>query len=886
MSGETEAGRIRLHWLETKEKSAGLPAGVTWGVPWTEGALSREDTFQLHDEHGTSIPVQSWPTAYWPDGSVKWSAHAASIAEERAVSFELRKNGQAGIALRKNGQTDAVQPAWEAADEAAGARVTAVDHGDRIEVAAGPIRCVLNKRGTSFIQALYREEALVCSGGQLRCIVEERHKTSGQRSIKEHDYISELTKAVIEQDGPVRAVVRLEGRHKLTSGVREWLPFTLRLYFYAGQHQIRAVHTFVYDGNPHMDFIKGIGMTFDVPMQGPLYNRHYRFAGDTGLFSESPKHLRTTRTTGKYEELFRRQTAGEIIAFDPEEDARFLGLIEESAVWDSAKLVQQSSDSYTISKRTQEGCAWIRAAVGCRSQGLAYAGAEQGGLAAGIRHFWQKHPSSLELNGLSGETASMTLWFWSPDAQAMDLRHYDTATHLQSAYEGFDEMRSTPYGIANTSELSLWCCDKTPSHAALQAYAEEAQSPSLLVCEPEHYHRTKAFGVWSLPDRGSLVKVAVEDQLDAAIAFYREEIEQRRWYGFWDYGDVMHTYDPVRHTWRYDIGGFAWQNTELVPNMWLWLMFLRSGRADIFRMAEAMTRHTSEVDVYHFGEYAGLGSRHNVVHWGCGCKEARIGMAGLHRYYYYLTADERIGDIMDEVVDADYTTVHLDPMRYYFPKDEYPTHARVGPDWAAFSSNWMTRWERREDSAYRDKLLAGIESLKAMPNRMRNLAVHGYDPKTGRLYDMGNNAGGHLAICMGGPQVWMELSLMLKDESWDEMLAEIGAFYNLPREQKEQLLVGDMPSGGYAWPMFSTGIAAYASRRSEDPALARQAWTILLKDAGMGDLKLASDRISVPEDAYIRELHEIPWISTNTASQWCLNAIVCLELIGDSLVDS
>lgn len=129
-------------------------------------------------------------------------------------------------------------------------------------------------------------------------------------------------------------------------------------------------------------------------------------------------------------------------------------------------------------------------------------------------------------------------------------------------------------------------------------------------------------------------------------------------------------------------------------------------------MAEAMTRHTSEVDVYHFGEYAGLGSRHNVIHWGCGCKEARIAMAGLHRYYYYLTGDERVGDIMDSVKDADYSTVTLDPMRAYFPKDEFPTHVRVGPDWAAFSSNWMTRWERFEDTAYRDKIITGMDCIK------------------------------------------------------------------------------------------------------------------------------------------------------------------------------
>jgi len=48
----------------------------------------------------------------------------------------------------------------------------------------------------------------------------------------------------------------------------------------------------------------------------------------------------------------------------------------------------------------------------------------------------------------------------------------------------------------------------------------------------------------------------------------------------------------------------------------LWYTFLRTGRADAFRMAEAMTRHTGEVDTYHLGRFAMLGSRHNVRHWG------------------------------------------------------------------------------------------------------------------------------------------------------------------------------------------------------------------------------------------------------------------------------
>ena len=67
----------------------------------------------------------------------------------------------------------------------------------------------------------------------------------------------------------------------------------------------------------------------------------------------------------------------------------------------------------------------------------------------------------------------------------------------------------------------------------------------------------------------------------------------------------------------------GWNNTELMPNAWLWFAFLRTGRADIFRVAEAMTRNTNEVDIYHLGRFAGLGSRHNVNHWGDGAKEAR-----------------------------------------------------------------------------------------------------------------------------------------------------------------------------------------------------------------------------------------------------------------------
>lgn len=61
---------------------------------------------------------------------------------------------------------------------------------------------------------------------------------------------------------------------------------------------------------------------------------------------------------------------------------------------------------------------------------------------------------------------------------------------------------------------------------------------------------SKAIGTyWSVPDANSPQAVTIEEHLDFLFKFYEEQIEQRKWYGFLDYGDFMHTYDTDRHSW-------------------------------------------------------------------------------------------------------------------------------------------------------------------------------------------------------------------------------------------------------------------------------------------------------------------------------------------------
>ena len=68
--------------------------------------------------------------------------------------------------------------------------------------------------------------------------------------------------------------------------------FVVRLYFYGGSEQIKMVHSFIYDGDQKKDFIRSLGIRFDVPMREALYNRHIAFScADGGVWSEPVQPL-------------------------------------------------------------------------------------------------------------------------------------------------------------------------------------------------------------------------------------------------------------------------------------------------------------------------------------------------------------------------------------------------------------------------------------------------------------------------------------------------------------------------------------------------------------------------------------------------------------------
>jgi hypothetical protein len=573
------------------------------------------------------------------------------------------------------------------------------------------------------------------------------------------------------------------------------------------------VHSIVFDGDQNKDFIRGLGMEFDVPLREEIQNRHVRLGGDTGMWAEPVKPL-MGRQVIEYPQgggdLFPDQLAGKKIPQFSAFSAEYQALVAAAAQWNDYRLAQLHPDGFSIEKRTHDDDSWVHALDGHRSMGLVFLGDTSGGMAAVMKDFWQKDPAAMEIRNAATNEGQIRLWFWSPQASPMDLRHYDDIAHgLEMSYEDVEPGFSEPYGIGNTSEVTLWAVPSVPPDADLVQMSKTAGEPPLLVCTPQYYHDHQIFGIWSLPDRSTPARAAVEDQLEAGLRFYKHEIDQRSWYGFWNYGDIGRMYDEVRHQWRYDIGGWAWNNTELMPNLWLWYSFLRSGRADVFRMAANMTRQTQEVDCYHIGRWMGLGSRHNVVHWGDSAKQPRISNAALKNAYYYLTTDERMGDLLHEVVNADFAAAAVDPLRDVRAASAYPMHSGFGFEstWPAFAINWMTEYERTRDPRWRDKILIGMKTMMEIAPPGQPLSIEGgYDPATGRFYDEGGGTG-QLVALFGGPEICFQL------------MQEI-----------------DYPEFWKAWTeMASRGtgrLLAYAASVRKDPAMGRRVWERL--NGGVG----------------------------------------------------
>ncbi len=199
-------------------ESPGAP--VTAGVPFPGGRLASDAHLRLLDAHGAEAPLQSRTLARWPDGSVKWAL----------LDFQTGRQARAyrldyGPQLRR-------RPA------PATLRVTQDDAG--VTVSAGPLSFRVNRRSFGFLEWLE-------AGGQRLNAAESRsafYLTAPDGEV--YDSLGPPDEVAIEESGPVRACVRVSGKHR-SAGGKTLFRYLVRLEAWAGEPYIRVRHTFEND---------------------------------------------------------------------------------------------------------------------------------------------------------------------------------------------------------------------------------------------------------------------------------------------------------------------------------------------------------------------------------------------------------------------------------------------------------------------------------------------------------------------------------------------------------------------------------------------------------------------------------------------------------------
>jgi len=575
----------------------------------------------------------------------------------------------------------------------------------------------------------------------------------------------------VETEGPLRTVVAMRGLHRAKSG-RTFGPYVLRFEVVAGSSQLRLTHSVIYDGDPEKDFIRASEIVLQAKVGG---EQSFAFGGDDG-----------------HEACFQRQRA----RYAP--DFRHAELYQDSAThWRVRRWVDR--------QRREVFCE-----EGLRADGWMELSGSAGRVALAVRDFWQNHPKTLAADAATGE---IRIGLYPRRADRLDLQRYSDLTYT-NCYEAPSFLQDRPipfeeeagaHGIRKTHHVLLMLDEPNPSATTL-FYNQP------LLCEwPAAYTaRTKVV-------QPATTKTNVEwgNRLDEYLDFVHQAMLRDGGTGHLDYFDLPHGFNVEEGRWYHDFGGWGYCNDEGLPCLGLWQAYLLTWRRDAFNMARAMTLHNADIDSYYAGPHAGLGSRHNMNHWGCMCKEARISQPIGKRFLYYLTGDRSVLDL---------TKTTLEMWRRRFPK---PGLANIRADTGSLVSALLFATETGlEDST--DWLLRIADAFAESVNELGQLGECLVIDAVERTAEPGPGTqpeGYGMFSSFGGSKTIMELAERFDHRPLRDALVRLARYQVLDVKEREKVesFNANNPYSNAGGVLRALDLIAYAYVQTGDPALARYA---------------------------------------------------------------
>lgn len=196
---------------------------VTYGVPWPKGAVTREADLVLRDHEGHAIPAAFTTLNRWEDGSLQWTLLDTSLdlAPSADVHLTIDNNPQTGGKPGKPRHP-----------------VTLSIDGNTARICNGLVEIVVSgKRGELVRSWKVNGKSFVKDEG---CDV-----TFEDADGKAYSLRGGSRKLSVEHANPLRAVLRLDGKHGRADGSGgELLDYFLRIEVTAGRDDVRITHSF------------------------------------------------------------------------------------------------------------------------------------------------------------------------------------------------------------------------------------------------------------------------------------------------------------------------------------------------------------------------------------------------------------------------------------------------------------------------------------------------------------------------------------------------------------------------------------------------------------------------------------------------------------------
>lgn len=734
---------------------------VTGGWPIAAGELRDAGAVRVKAA-GAPVAVQARPLAFWPDGSVKWAQLTFAVDAARAVADCPPPR----VSLR-SGKFVPVEISTAGAPAAPVASLSVSRGADGVvRVVNGDLRAEFGPGSGWWRSAEWRGVAVIDGRRQARLAYADYvndpakvfpfdHRAEGGVRDAGALKVDALT---VEESGPLRAVLRLEG---LTDN-REPTRVVLRLEFVAGRPEIKITHTAVFRfKDPRRTFLTGLGL--ELPLATAATE------GGSGVVQLAQPTIRLRRLLTDGEERPAAET--------PSGWLRAGG--SRAGVTAIIRNFRQQAPK-AISADYRDGLLRLE--------------------------LWPRDHAPMDVRRYSD-----TLHFAQLESGVIPA-----AGKWIDSYYAEDSF----FGVARTHELALVFdsgVEPAREPARGEAVAADLQSPPLLYAGWERYDatRTTAFASGSAANWPRAWRA-----WSTLTRFFLWHRELHGWEGFWTYGDFQHRYqggfgwivppevlrrmpkeglmavrqmdNRAANDWCYDIGAYGWTNTEGLPNLFLQHEYLRHGERAVYFAAEQMARHSRDVIVRQEGRWLGRGTRHGVQPWSDGNHEERQTAATEYRLHYFLSGDGRTRDVIENLYQNVYTKGTV---------GRHASHSGRLP-------GLLFHWELTGDRAEGERLRRYVGQFVSDQGVYVSPSVRFPDAtKAGEPSQL--NDGGQFFQTFGGMHTLVEYHALTGDAALAAALIKM-ADATIARPIIEN---GSLGQGEYAW-----GPVAFAALHAADPA--------------------------------------------------------------------